>query len=178
MVAPSCAPKPVAEKYSNADGMMEAAIAPGLYLGIRGRVLLDCEAVIVCVQTPQASKYLYRKQGIKTTGRDASAEHMLSSLEGTLDLEGSSDHREGQILISDSHLHDAVHQPPPVPPLGSVHRTGIGRGRRRRSSPGSRPLAPRSLPLRSTSRVRGAVRDDGGPQTGSNEVLYFDHITR
>ena len=37
------------EKYSNADGMMEAAIAPGLYLGIRGRVLLDCEAVIVCV---------------------------------------------------------------------------------------------------------------------------------
>ena len=80
--------------------------------------------------------------------------------------------------VSRAVLYDAVHQPPPVPPLGSVHRTGIGRGRRRRSSPGSRPLAPRSLPLRSTSRVRGAVRDDGGPQTGSNEVLYFDHITR
>ena len=80
--------------------------------------------------------------------------------------------------LSRAVLYDAVHQPPPVPPLGSVHRTGIGRGRRRRSSPGSRPLAPRSLPLRSTSRVRGAVRDDGGPQTGSNEVLYFDHITR
>ena len=35
---------------------------------------------------------------------------MLSRLEGTLDLVGSSDHREGQILISDSHLHDAVQQ--------------------------------------------------------------------
>ena len=80
--------------------------------------------------------------------------------------------------LSRAVLYDAVHQPPPVPPLGSVHRTGIGRGRRRRSSPGSRPLAPRSLPLRSTSRGRGADRGDGGPQTGSNEVLYFDHITR
>ena len=42
--------------------------------------------------------------------------------------------------LSRAVLYDAVHQPPPVPPLGSVHRTGIGRGRRRRSSPGSRLL--------------------------------------
>ena len=140
---------------------------------------IKCQALPTRGEAPLGEKKKpTENQGIKTTGRDASAEHMLSRLEGTLDLVGSSDHREGQILISDSHLHDAVHQPPPVPPLGSVHRTGIGRGRRRRSSPGSRPLAPRSLPLRSTSRVRGAVRDDGGPQTGSNEVLYFDHITR
>ena len=116
--------------------------------------------------------------GIKTTGRDASAEHMLSRLEGTLDLVGSSDHREGQILISDSHLHDAVHQPPPVPPLGSVHRTGIGRGRRRRSSPGSRPLAPRSLPLRSTSRGSGAVRDGGGARSVRVCSSRFDDIPR
>ena len=85
---------------------------------------------------------------------------------------------EATFVDCDVPLHDEVHPPPPVPELVSLHRTGIDQGRRRRSSLSSRPLLPRSLPLRSTSRGRGEDRGDGGTQTGSNEVLCFDHIAR
>ena len=85
---------------------------------------------------------------------------------------------EATFVDCDVPLHDEVHPPPPVPELVSLHRTGIDQGRRRRSSLSSRPLLPRSLPLRSTSRGRGEDRGDRGTQTGSNEVLCFDHIAR
>ena len=150
--------------------------------GNMSRIQTPENAAVEAPKMPRSRLWLLEKEGsplgVKAAGKDASLGHMLSIPRGTRVLEGSSDHQGVLILIGDSALNDEFHQPPPVPQLVSLHRTGIDQGRRRRSSLSSRPLPPRSLPLRSTSRGRGEDRGDGGTQTGANEVLYFDHIMR
>ena len=75
--------------------------------------------------------------------------------------------------LSRAVLYDAVHQPPPVPPLGSVHRTGIGRADPTRLSLARPPLTTPSAHVDRALAAGHGVQSRRSSQSGENQDPQF-----